>query len=328
MADSRLNELLSSLSSDELNEVSLCVSSPALNKDVKVKRLFDYIIAENKPVDDIPPAELTKAVFGKSGASGVYLRVVITGLVKVIENYLVHKKLEGDPIKSSLYLLDTFKERNCRKSFNKHSRDIQTALEDTTEKDAAFYLYLAEYKTICYLNNEDPAAAGELLYEVDSFIDFSYFEFKLDVYFRMLVLDITNNNEPSYIPKINSLLEDISWNIKNIRRSHSLLHIKSLCVKMLLDIGSKKNPHFTALRSMLRKPLTEKTKLFLYRSLLTFRRLKHIKGEDSYAKEELKLYKQMMVDFPHYKPSPTELTAIKSTAIAQGEIVWAEDYLL
>jgi hypothetical protein len=238
MAETRLTEMLGALTRREIEELELYVSSPAINPNPRLAVLFNYIRTSNKKPAELTNEELKEAVFGKKNVKEVYLRVLITGLIKIIEKFFIDKKLEEDSLRGKLYLIRALRERKCQKGLKRHAAELLSELEKAKLKDSYQYLKEGEFKIEEILSGSGQGPLSRLK-AADRCIDLAYMDFKLDIYFKLLCAVLSGKEHKTFIKESQCLLKSIDKNINDIKANHILIYLKYLSLKMLMETGKE-----------------------------------------------------------------------------------------
>lgn len=324
MGNARLFELLKSLTGKELKELETLIRSPAINRDEKIIKLFECIVSGGKQIDSISKIELKKAAFDSKEVKDVYFRVIVTSLVKIVERYLVEKKLREDYLRNNLYLLQILRERKCKKGFNTHVREISKQLQTIKEKDAYFYIKRAELKAeqVLFSQSETTSDIFKDLQEIDRDIELSYITFKLDLYFKLLVLEISGTGKLETNENIKLLLERVEKEIIPVKKDHTIIYIKYLALKMIMEINGKGDEYYGKLKKYIRADKYSTDTMFsIYQSLLTYCNIKrNIQKKHNFAKEEFKMYQQML-----NISGTVKLNELKNVLSGSIDIVWFEN---
>src|SRR5690606_2750209 len=132
---------------------------------------------------------------------------------------------------------------------NKHIRFISNQLENAKEKDAYYYIKKAELNSEELLNSDslELKTIQDILIGIDSNIEYSYMCFKLDLYFKLIVLEMTEKKKIHNKKILNRILENVDLQINLIKKEHTILYIKYLSIKMLLGIKSDMNKYYSEL---------------------------------------------------------------------------------
>ncbi|MEO8514719.1 MAG: hypothetical protein ABI543_14260 [Ignavibacteria bacterium] len=132
MNKSSLMVLLRVFDKKQLKEFSDFVRSPFFNKNKAVIRLFDYIKTLYPGYDPVKldKENVYKAAFGKSEYHPIFMRVLMSKLHALAEDYLIHKSLEGDRTGRQNYLIESLSAMNelvlARKIVRNEIKQLET----------------------------------------------------------------------------------------------------------------------------------------------------------------------------------------------------------
>lgn len=155
MIDSSLVSLLKKFDKQQLKDFNNFVKSPFFNTNKAIVKLYEYI---RKQYPDYESSKLEKEyvfkkVFGKTEYNDGFLRVLMSNLQTLAEDYLIHKSVSGDKFMRGKYLLDELSMLGERKLAEKVlNREIK-AITDIPITGPDEYLglyYLAFYQKYFY----------------------------------------------------------------------------------------------------------------------------------------------------------------------------------
>jgi len=114
MNKSSLITLLRVFDKKQLKEFSYFLRSPFFNKNKAVIKLFDHIksLYPDYAPDKLDKESVYKAALGKSEYHPVFMRVLMSKLRSLAEDYLIHTKLQTDKTGRRNYLIEKLSEMN------------------------------------------------------------------------------------------------------------------------------------------------------------------------------------------------------------------------
>lgn len=137
----------------QLKEFSDFVSSPYFNKNKSVCKLFNYIKSlypEYDPVK-LDKENAYKAAFGKSEYHPIFMRVLMSKLNTLAEDYLIHSSLRDDRTGRQNYLIEKLSSMNELTLAQKTVKNEMKRLETYTPSKADDYLKM--YQLMYYKTN-------------------------------------------------------------------------------------------------------------------------------------------------------------------------------
>lgn len=155
MIESSLILLLKKLDKQMLKEFNNFVKSPFFNTNNALIKLYEYI---RKQYPEYNPEKLEKEyvykkLYGKTEYNDGFLRVLMSNLQSLTEEYLTYKSFQSDPLIKKKYLLDELISMGARKHAEKVLNEGLKDISKSTPKDPEDYLgmyYMAFYKRYLY----------------------------------------------------------------------------------------------------------------------------------------------------------------------------------
>lgn len=142
MISATLLGILSKFSAKEFKEFGEFVRSPFFNKNMHVKRLYDYLrkfypeFKDNKLNKDI----VFSTLFPDKPYNDGFLRTVIYNLGKLAEDFLAYVNFRKDDLNRGLNLLKELNERKLEKVFLKYYSEIEEDIMNIQYHDSDYYL--------------------------------------------------------------------------------------------------------------------------------------------------------------------------------------------
>lgn len=141
MFDSKLIELLKTLSVKELKKFTLFINSPIYNNNKKCVVFFEilkkYHPEYNHP--DLNPDELSGVLFANGKDADVQMRGLRSQLVRLLEDFLIFTEQQANPITQEYLLLLALQKRGLNTQFKKKAADIAHYMDKTSYKDLNYY---------------------------------------------------------------------------------------------------------------------------------------------------------------------------------------------
>lgn len=182
MQDSRLTELLRTLSRTEQRELRKVAISPFFNQRQDVPDLLDlllYCINEEKPLPD--KMEAHRQLYGPDVEFDDHrVRMVMSFLLKIAEQYLVHQAFFVDEVKVKTKLAEVYRRRSLTKHFDRTMREAQALQADSPHRNAEFFTddYHVQMEQYRFTATTSRTAAHNLQAITDN-LDTAYFSQKL-----------------------------------------------------------------------------------------------------------------------------------------------------
>jgi hypothetical protein len=182
MQDSRLNALLRTLSRTEQRELRKVATSPFFNQRQDVPDLLDLLLScinDNQPLPD--KAEAHRQLYGPDLAFDDHrVRMTMSFLLKIAEQYLVHTAFFADEVKIKTKLAEVYRRRNLTKHFDRTMREAQEMQAQSPHRNAEFFRddYHVQMEQYRFAASGSRTAAHNLQAITDN-LDTAYFAQKL-----------------------------------------------------------------------------------------------------------------------------------------------------
>lgn len=181
MQDSRLIALLRSLSRTEQRELRKMATSRFFNQRQDVPDLLDLLldcINEEKPLPD--KAEAHRQLYPDLPFDDHRVRMAMSFLLKIAEQYLVHTAFFEDEVKVKTKLAEVYRRRSLTKHFERTIREAQELQAGSQHRNAEFFTddYHVQMEQYRFTATNSRTAAHNLQAITDS-LDTAYFSQKL-----------------------------------------------------------------------------------------------------------------------------------------------------
>ncbi|MBI1224683.1 MAG: hypothetical protein GC192_05565 [Bacteroidetes bacterium] len=150
MQNTLVFEIVANLSKPEQREVRNFLASPFFNQRSDVQLLFYFLAKQASP----PSREATwQAVFPGQNFDDQQLRLSLSYLLKLLEQYLILKEKQRDPLPETHLLLAAYRRRKLSRHFEKTQRATTKLLDSQPFRHPTFYFenYLVEHQQYLHL---------------------------------------------------------------------------------------------------------------------------------------------------------------------------------
>ena len=181
MKNSLLIELLKSLSKKERKAFKQFVCSPFFNTRPEVSRCYEYI-AQSLWVDKIVPdkQQISAHLYPNSPYNDHRIRVLMSFIHKLIEQFLCYNKINEDTIENHLALAQVFRQRKLERHYQRNITHLGTQLNNSQHKNAMHYAQRYNYQLEYYQYTAAQKRAGTLNFQaLNQELDTFYFISKL-----------------------------------------------------------------------------------------------------------------------------------------------------
>ncbi|HRD79358.1 MAG TPA: hypothetical protein PLL53_01265 [Saprospiraceae bacterium] len=168
MRDSKLSHLIGSFSLIEQREVRRFLLSPFFNTRSDLLQLFDLYCAE--PLAEKP--QVWSALFPEQTFDDQKLRLLMSYLFKLLEQYLIIKTATSDPAQNLLHLAAGYRQRAMTHAFERTRTSLTQVLTSRPQRDAQYFerlyrLHWESYQTAAAQNPSEALPLRELAYAAD-----------------------------------------------------------------------------------------------------------------------------------------------------------------
>lgn len=328
MQNSRLLKLIKKLSKKEQKRLMLFLVSPFYNKRQEVSSLFQYI---NESIR-IKTRNLSKQeVFAHIAPKQVYndqqMRLWMSWLYKLIEQFLVLEAFSKNGVAQDLILCKVYRSRQLDEHFNRQLRRTRDTLSDIEIHDANYYTQTYSLELEAYQHQRNKGRMEELnLQEMSDDLDVAYLANKL--HHACIALSHQAIYKTEYT--IGLLPEILSYIKRHQLVSHPPIALYFSAYQMLSHPSPNHFSHFKEL-------LFEKGHFFsedelgdLYLIAINFCIKQYNQGEQLYLRGQLELYRQGLkraLFYQNQRLSRFTYRNIVTIGLILAEYEWVEQFI-
>lgn len=142
MKKTKVIQLLQSCKSDELPAIERFLESPYYNEDEDVIRLFSTLRTFYPDFDapGLTKKQIFRSVFPGTPYADKQSRYLLSRLNKLLEHYLAIRKIEQQPYRLPLALLESLSERGLKKAYRQINRRLEERSRSAEGKHSDFFL--------------------------------------------------------------------------------------------------------------------------------------------------------------------------------------------
>lgn len=159
MEKSRVIDILKTFSKEEIKSFKDFVNSPFFNRNKSVIRLFDIVRKSSPGFNSavIRKENIYKKIFPGKTYNDIVMRILISDLLKLAEEFLAYSRYIKTPIIEKKLLLEELKERNLDRLHNKHIKLAEEILERSGITNHFYFLelYNLENHSIDFMISRD-----------------------------------------------------------------------------------------------------------------------------------------------------------------------------
>ncbi|HAY35344.1 MAG TPA: hypothetical protein PK536_02600 [Ignavibacteria bacterium] len=170
MTDSKLINLLKTLSEDEFKQLEKFIGSPFYNKGRDLLPFFKSIKSFYPDFNDKYLSN--EFIFGKLFPCKKYngirsdnlIRTLSSHLFRISKDFLIHLELEEQTSKKKYFLLNQLRKRKLYKEFDKEYSEISKNFDDSGKGSVGFFIdryFLTAVHRDCSLNRDDFSSSFE-----------------------------------------------------------------------------------------------------------------------------------------------------------------------
>lgn len=209
MKQSKILQLLEAMNKHDLNKLSDAVASPYFNKNEQIVALFHLLTAQHPHYNEaqLDKAALHEQLFPGTPFNDQQMRYLITDLTKVIEQYLILRKLDDEQILQQHLLIKGMQDKHLTNLIPKVIDQSERILKKYPFEDQKRYFdqFLLERDSYEYVASKRNLAIKETLQGILSSLDYYYIANKLK--FSAELINHTNVMAGQFEPL---LLEEIT----------------------------------------------------------------------------------------------------------------------
>lgn len=249
MFNSKLLELIKSLTQKELKQLKKFVHSPYHNEHRATTALFDYIFktAPRFMHTRLERQRVFKHIFPNKKYSDVEMRLVMSYLYKVIEAFLIVEQTAKVPLLQKTELMAAFRQRNLEKHFKSALREGKMLQEKEPYKNDTFFYhqFQIEHQLNQFIEQQQNRDIEPNLQQLSDSLDAFYLIHKLKL--ACAILNYKNLSQTDYqLPLVDEILLFLKKISTKDKPTLSLYHLALLTLT-----ESNNEAHFTQLKKLL-----------------------------------------------------------------------------
>jgi hypothetical protein len=305
MLRTKVLEIFKKLSSDELKQFRDFVRSPYHNKNKNVITLFEVIrkFAPYYESENLSKEMVFRKIFPRKGYNDMVLRILLSDLMRITEDFLVQKRIEKTKLDYNKYLLAELMDRKIERMFVKKYNEFNNGSSDYRLDDCYFsYRYDIEElnkgfninRNMQHLNSSNLVDMGKYLV----------------IYFLMKISSIVHDMNVNKV-NFNTLFEEGSYEaflkIINPESIHSLIKKKDFKDNEILELyflafilndNSDSDSNYFRLKEIFYRNISRIDRGATYNmflALLNYNGKKHWDDKsNNYRRESFELHKDML----------------------------------
>jgi hypothetical protein len=168
MEKSSLYQLVQSFSAVEKKDVRKFLRSPFFNLRDDLALLFDLLADQDAGLTD--KAGCWRKIYGKAPYHDQNMRLLMSYLLRLLEQYLAYQEMLSDRHKSDLYLAASYRRRGLTTAFDRVQQELDRSLQQEPVKDARLYQlqYELSWETfqLAYVQNPTESTRLHVLSEL------------------------------------------------------------------------------------------------------------------------------------------------------------------
>ena len=286
MKNTTVYRLVHSFSQAEIREFRKFLVSPVFNQRDDMLELFDRLLAIGEDGDK---RSVWRSLHGKLPYSDQKMRLLMSYLHRLLEQYLVWKERSMEEIENRISLAIAYRRRGMQDAFTRVQRNIEKSLEEQPLRDMQYYerQFRVGWEVFQFAFQNDPTDVG-LLRQLTHTADLVYLTQQL-----RLVCLLTAHSQVYSAPQQEAWAERVlSMAEKYKLEEHPALVVYLQCYKMLRYPEAE--IHFQEFKNALLKladffPEEEQHSLYIWAINYCVRRINSAEGR--YFGEALDLYK-------------------------------------
>ncbi|HKR06627.1 MAG TPA: hypothetical protein VJY62_18480 [Bacteroidia bacterium] len=330
MNETKLIQLLKSLSPWELKSFQQYVVSPFFNVNESVTKLLELLIHGHPEFEEseITFEKIFKKLFKNKKFNHQKLRYVMTDLTLLLEDFLAYSVFEEKTFYKKKFLLQKLKEKNHDKYFQQHLTIGYEQQENSSHRDLKFYKRQLGYDELSYefTSLKDNRAIDTSLQSLSDNLDIYYLSNKLK--YGCEILNRQNIVQVGYkIPFLDFIIDYLN------KKSFDHVPVISVYFQILLTLKEHSNEkHYHKLKSLLNQQtgfsINELRDMYGFVQNYCIRKINT--GNTKYLKELFEIYKLMLdkkIILENKELGHSHFKNIVAIALRQNEFEWTENFI-
>jgi hypothetical protein len=334
LENSKIAELLISLSDNEIKNLENYIRSPFFNNSRQLTEFFELLMVYHPCYEKLKKTEIFEKLYPTEAYSDKKVRDILYRMLKLCEDFLSQLEFLKNNLLQSRFTIQQLSSRNLEKHFTAKIRETERELEKETNigSDYLFSKYSVYSQKRNFLEMIENVKKrviyyGDLGTEINLFTVYTVYtilkyeinnlssqkdlKFSLDFKILDYILNFIKENDFSGYPII-----DIYYNIILLNRNGEDLQ-RYLNLKELIDKNVDK--------------FSEEDRLIVLVEQFNFTKVQSLKGTDFYRKENYRILKQNTDKGIYPKEgkyfASTSFINIVTMAAAKKDFEWIESFL-
>jgi hypothetical protein len=305
MFRSKAIDIIKTFSPEELKRFRDFIRSPFHNTNKNVIRLFEIIKKHAPDFSDanFDKQKIFKILFKGKKYNDIIMRILISDLLQLAQNFLVERYLEKEQIERKKHLLTELMNRKVDKLFLKTYNETSSMLNDYCIDDTYFiHRFDVEElrkgfnvaRNMQHLNSSNLVNMGENI--------LNYFLIKVSSVIHDISVNRGNFNtefDENIIEKLPEIFDMVKLSeLLKEKKSHNGEILEMYFCTLMINYDCKNDGYYYRLKELFYKNMnkfTHGTKYNLYMSLLNHCGNKHWNDKDNiYRREQFQLFKDML----------------------------------
>lgn len=240
MKESKIVELLKTLSYNEFKKLGDFVRSPFHNKTESLVLFYDYLSKFSKDFGtlSIDYSEIADYVFPDEKYDESKVRSLISKFVSLGELFFTYQEFEKNTIFQKNLLLHTLNIRNLTKSFRATLKEINDQQKNQFNKDEDYYynqIYI-EVESFNYFLERTPRLEEDFQRIGDN-INLFFILTKLNLLHYMMFQMKSDDSAHQRVWLMNEVTEYIEEHLPEISKEHPIIYMKYLILMTIMKPG-------------------------------------------------------------------------------------------
>jgi len=331
MKKSKLIDLLTTFSKEELKSFYNFVESPYFNKKKELIPFYKYLYRQ---APDFPERKVNRLsvyahLYPEKKYDEKHLGYLMSYLSKLAEQFISIEKFNQSDIYPDYYLISSLVDRKLDKYYKQESRKALSKLASQHERNSDYYMkqYLLSDAAKRYFSIQNQRKKDPNLQKSSDYLDLFYltkkFQYSCEMYNRKIVL------ATEYEPKLIHYLQE---SIKNTEIIHEpVIAIYNIIMRLLNE--NPNHEDFIALRKSIvtySKQLSNEDLHEIYQYAINFCARMIRKGKNEYVENALELYIEGIegeIFFEHGYLSAWAYTNVIKLATILKRYDWIEEFI-
>lgn len=294
MGDSKLIEILSSLSESEFKRFGKFIKSSFHNESPMLIKLYEFFKNYYPDTTNIYKEDIGNFIYSDGKEYDTKLRKLLSEFTKILENFILYIEIETNKFSRNNLLLTISHRRNLSKTFDQTLTDYRKENEKLSERDSHYFFrkYNIELESFRFLAGKFKNPEIHIRILSESVDDLFLFEKLICIYNITLLRNSFNKEVKTDLNFADEIIQHIEKNEDHYSKNKIIIYAYYLSCMMALKINETE--YFFKYKKFIlknHKQFSSKELETFYMNMYSYSIQKVNKGEKPFLKEMMDVYK-------------------------------------